>query len=134
MLCMPLRDSDNDIIGVVTLINKKIGCFTNNDEVFVEAFGVFAGHSLENVSKLEQIKQTEARCQVALDIMSYHASSALRDDEASHTCPAIPRSASTTYKDFNLTWALDLERWNNHFFPSHLSHERTFEYDRLHAH
>jgi len=81
MLCMPLRDSDNDIIGVVTLINKKIGCFTNNDEVFVEAFGVFAGHSLENVSKLEQIKQTEARCQVALDIMSYHASSSVAEAE-----------------------------------------------------
>ena len=78
---MPLRDSDNDIIGVVTLINKKIGCFTNNDEVFVEAFGVFAGHSLENVSKLEQIKQTEARCQVALDIMSYHASSSVAEAE-----------------------------------------------------
>ena len=78
---MPLRDSDNTIIGVVTLINKRFGCFTNNDEDFVEAFGVFAGHSLENVSKLDQVKQAEARCQVTLDIMAYHASSSVADAE-----------------------------------------------------
>ena len=81
MLCMPLRDSDNTIIGVVTLINKRFGCFTNNDEDFVEAFGVFAGHSLENVSKLDQVKQAEARCQVTLDIMAYHASSSVAEAE-----------------------------------------------------
>jgi len=81
MLCMPLRDSDNAIIGVVTLINKRFGCFTNNDEDFVEAFGVFAGHSLENVSKLDQVRQAEARCQVTLDIMAYHASSSVAEAE-----------------------------------------------------
>ena len=74
LLCMPIKDSDNNIVGVVSLINKKTGSFTLNDESFVEAFGIFCGIALANVSTYEQLKAAEARKQVALDIMSYHAS------------------------------------------------------------
>ena len=80
---MPLRDSDNTIIGVVTLINKRFGCFTNNDEDFVEAFGVFAGHSLENVSKLDQVKQAEeagAAVLIQMDSNAWLGQSMLKND------------------------------------------------------
>ena len=81
LLCMPIRDSDNAIIGVVSLINKKSGCFSSNDESFVEAFGVFCGISLANVSNYERAKEAEARSQVALDIMAYHASASKEEAE-----------------------------------------------------
>merc|ERR1719430_1391046 len=99
---MPLRDSDNSIIGVVSLINKKSGCFSTNDETFVEAFGVFCGISLANVSNYEQAKQAEARSQVALDIMAYHAASS---PEEAHdlTQLAIPASLTLGLLSFSFT-------------------------------
>ena len=82
LLCMPIRDGESNIIGVVTLVNKKtgkhtqkyttvlktgfvlLGIFTANDESFVEAFGIFCGIALANVSNYEQLKTAEARKQV----------------------------------------------------------------------
>ena len=72
---MPIKDNDGFIIGVVTLVNKKTGIFTGKDEGFVEAFGIFCGIALANASNYEQLRCAEARKQVALDIMSYHATS-----------------------------------------------------------
>jgi len=102
LLCMPIRDSENKLIGVVSLINKKTGFFTTNDENFVEAFGVFCGISLANVSNYEQLKAAEARKQVALDIMTYHASSSV--DEAKFLSRlAIPSAASLHLESFSFT-------------------------------
>ena len=61
---MPVRDPDGAIVGVINLINKKIGGFTSNDERFVEAFAVFCGMALRNVSNYEVAKKSEARSQV----------------------------------------------------------------------
>eukprot|EP00092_Neocalanus_flemingeri_P000851 GFUD01000908.1.p1 GENE.GFUD01000908.1~~GFUD01000908.1.p1 ORF type:complete len:940 (+),score=252.02 GFUD01000908.1:154-2973(+) len=102
LLCMPIMDSDNKIIGVVSLINKKTGFFTSNDENFVEAFGIFCGISLANVSNYEQVKAAEARKQVALDIMTYHASSS--NEEAKFlTRLAIPSALSLQLQSFSFT-------------------------------
>ena len=49
---------------MVTLVNKKTGIFTANDESFVEAFGIFCGLALANVSNYEQLRAAEARKQV----------------------------------------------------------------------
>lgn len=75
LLCMPILDSDRKILGVISLINKKAGPFTCNDERFVQAFGIFCGIAIRNVSQFEAASEAEARCQVALEIMSYHADS-----------------------------------------------------------
>ena len=62
---MPITDSDGRIVGVVSLMNKKNNtCFTDNDESFVEAFGIFCGISLANVTNFEVVKEAEARSQV----------------------------------------------------------------------
>ena len=66
-----LRDGDQNIIGVVTLVNKKTGIFTANDESFVEAFGIFCGLALANVSNYEQLRAAEARKQVRTLITLY---------------------------------------------------------------
>jgi len=102
LLCMPIKDSDNKIIGVVSLINKKTGIFTSNDESFVEAFGIFCGISLANVSNYEQLKAAEARKQVALDIMTYHASSSAEEAKFLSRL-AIPSALSLQLQSFSFT-------------------------------
>lgn len=102
LLCMPIRDSDNSIIGVVSLINKKSGCFSCNDESFVEAFGVFCGISLANVSNYEKAKEAEARSQVALDIMAYHASSSPEEAEQL-ALQLLPSSLTMRLQTFSFT-------------------------------
>jgi len=102
LLCMPIKDSDNKLIGVISLINKKTGLFTSNDESFVEAFGIFCGISLANVSNFEKVKAAEARKQVALDIMTYHASSSAEEAKFL-TRLAIPSSLSLQLDSFSFT-------------------------------
>jgi len=103
LLCMPIMDSGGKIVGVVSLMNKKhTTCFTDNDENFVEAFNVFCGISLANVTNLEVAKEAEARSQVALEIMSYHASSS--EEEAANLAEyPIPSSLHYQLHSFNFT-------------------------------
>jgi len=102
LLCMPIKDSDNTIVGVVSLINKKTGVFTANDESFVEAFGIFCGIALANVYNYELVKTAEARKQVALDIMTYHASST--NEEAKFLSRLfIPSALSLQLQSFSFT-------------------------------
>ena len=102
LLCMPIKDSDNHIVGVVSLMNKKTGFFTVNDESFVEAFGIFCGIALANVSTYEQLKAAEARKQVALDIMSYHAS-ANSEESTFLTGLSLPSTLSSQLHSFSFT-------------------------------
>ena len=102
LLCMPIRDSDNKIIGVVSLINKKSGSFNDNDEKFVEAFGLFCGISLANAWNYEQLKTAEARKQVALDIMTYHASSGA-EETAVLSRLTVPPAATIQLQSFSFT-------------------------------
>ena len=97
LLCMPIKDGDSNIIGVVTLINKKSGIFTSNDESFVEAFGIFCGIALANVSTYEQLKTAEARKQVALDIMTYHATSNTEEAEMLSRMSLAPQHAAALH-------------------------------------
>ena len=93
LLCVPLKNNINDIIGIVTLNNKKTGRFTKDDEVFVEAFGLFCGIALENVGNLEAAKVAEARCQIAFEVLSYHAN--VSDEEFNSVVNLDTPTAST---------------------------------------
>ena len=97
LLCMPIKDGEENIIGVVTLINKKTGIFTSNDESFVEAFGIFCGIALDNVYNYEQLKAAEARKQVALDIMTYHAASNHEESEMLAKMSLSPSHSASLY-------------------------------------
>lgn len=49
ILCMPIKNSSGQIIGVIQLINKFDDlAFTKNDENFVEAFAIFCGMGIHN--------------------------------------------------------------------------------------
>ncbi|MBM4168414.1 MAG: GAF domain-containing protein [Ignavibacteria bacterium] len=48
MLCMPMKNRKNKIIGVFQIINKSRGAFNLEDELFLEAFSEHASLAIEN--------------------------------------------------------------------------------------
>jgi phosphoserine phosphatase RsbU/P len=59
MLCMPMRDRKNKIIGVFQILNKHDGAFTKEDEHFLEAFSVNAALAIENARLHQDIVEKE---------------------------------------------------------------------------
>jgi adenylate cyclase len=55
LLCMPVYNSTETLIGVSQLINKHQGSFTNSDEEFMRAFNIQAGIALENAQLFENV-------------------------------------------------------------------------------
>ncbi|UKO95714.1 GAF domain-containing protein [Nostoc sp. UHCC 0870] len=55
ILCLPVFNSANELIGVTQLINKQQGSFTSSDEEFMRAFNIQAGVALENARLFENV-------------------------------------------------------------------------------
>lgn len=55
ILCLPVFNSSNELIGVTQLINKQQGSFTSSDEEFMRAFNIQAGIALENARLFESV-------------------------------------------------------------------------------
>lgn len=55
ILCMPVFNSNEVLIGVTQLINKHQGCFNGSDEEFMRAFNIQAGIALENAQLFERV-------------------------------------------------------------------------------
>ncbi|MEL7035157.1 MAG: GAF domain-containing protein [Cyanobacteria bacterium J06592_8] len=55
ILCMPVYNSEGELIGVTQLINKHKGSFTNSDEEFLRAFNAQAGIALQNAQLFENV-------------------------------------------------------------------------------
>ncbi|XP_065355555.1 dual 3',5'-cyclic-AMP and -GMP phosphodiesterase 11 isoform X3 [Calliphora vicina] len=81
ILCMAIKNSLGQIIGVIQLINKFDNLtFTKNDENFVEAFAIFCGMGIHNTHMYEKAIVAMAKQSVTLEVLSYHASATI--DEA----------------------------------------------------
>lgn len=58
MLCMPLKNRKNNILGVFQLLNKNTGGhFTQSDEEFIEAFSIHASIAIEKARLYDLEKQ-----------------------------------------------------------------------------
>ncbi|XP_018570600.1 dual 3',5'-cyclic-AMP and -GMP phosphodiesterase 11 isoform X2 [Anoplophora glabripennis] len=80
ILCMPIKNSCAEIIGVIQLINKFNDLpFTKNDENFVEAFAIFCGMGIHNTHMYEKAVVAVAKQNVTLEVLSYHATASLED-------------------------------------------------------
>ncbi|WP_373525669.1 GAF domain-containing protein [Nostoc sp.] len=55
ILCLPVFNSANELIGVTQLINKQQSSFTASDEEFMRAFNIQAGVALENARLFENV-------------------------------------------------------------------------------
>ncbi len=67
MLCMPMRNRHNKIIGVFQIINKKRGSFDKEDELFLNAFSEHAALAIEN-ARLHQTSLESERVHRELQI------------------------------------------------------------------
>ncbi len=57
MLCMPIKNNNQEIIGAFQVLNKLNGVFTKNDEDLLVAIGGSASIALENAQLFEQQKE-----------------------------------------------------------------------------
>ena len=57
ILCMPIKNNNQEIIGAFQVLNKLDGTFTKNDEDLLVAIGGSASIALENAQLFEQQKQ-----------------------------------------------------------------------------
>jgi len=55
ILCMPLRNEKGEIVGVMQVLNKKEGVFTEEDEKLLDALGSQTAISLENAHLFEEV-------------------------------------------------------------------------------
>uniref|UniRef100_A0A1I8EHL9 Phosphodiesterase n=1 Tax=Wuchereria bancrofti TaxID=6293 RepID=A0A1I8EHL9_WUCBA len=72
ILCMPvfIRKS---VIGVVEMINKADGPFTKQDQNSFETFAVYCGLALHHAKLYNQIRRSEQKYRVALEVLAYHS-------------------------------------------------------------
>ncbi|KAG8308407.1 cGMP-specific 3',5'-cyclic phosphodiesterase [Homalodisca vitripennis] len=100
ILCMPIKNSSGQIIGVIQLINKFDDLpFTKNDENFVEAFAIFCGMGIHNTHMYEKAVIAMAKQSVTLDVLSYHASANLEDAQRLR-CLRVPAAQNFSLHDF----------------------------------
>lgn len=105
LLCMPVFNADNELIGITQLVNKrKTGnfceynpanwpkapecfqaSFDRNDEEFMEAFNIQAGVALQNAQLFDTVKQQE---QMQRDILRSLANGVISTDKTGHVVAA----------------------------------------------
>jgi adenylate cyclase len=56
ILCMPLRNERNEIVGVMQVLNKRGGVFTEEDERLLDALGSQTAIALENSRLFEEVR------------------------------------------------------------------------------
>lgn len=59
ILCMPMRNRDNKVIGVFQLLNKIQGAFTRDDEEYIDALSVHASIAIENAQLAQEMVSNE---------------------------------------------------------------------------
>ncbi|XP_044740650.1 dual 3',5'-cyclic-AMP and -GMP phosphodiesterase 11-like isoform X2 [Chrysoperla carnea] len=100
ILCMAIKNSCGQIIGVIQLINKFDDlAFTKNDENFVEAFAIFCGMGIHNTHMYEKAVIAIAKQSVTLEVLSYHASASI-DDAIRLRNLRVPSAAHYNLHDF----------------------------------
>jgi len=100
VLAMPIKHSGSKVLGVFQLINKFDQLpFTSNDENFVEAFAIFCGMAISNVTHYEAAIVAMAKQQVTLEVLSYHATAPL-EEAVKLSRQKIPSAASLQLHSF----------------------------------
>jgi adenylate cyclase len=70
MLCAPIRNKGGDIIGVVSLINRRQGTFTDGDVEILQRLGTILGVALENAMLYEEVRAKQKEVSTLLDVSS----------------------------------------------------------------
>jgi adenylate cyclase len=69
ILCMPMRNVKGHVIGVIQVLNKHQGVFTDEDEQLLEAFASQAGIAVRNALLNEEILKRMQTSEILLNVM-----------------------------------------------------------------
>lgn len=58
MLCVPMKNHDREIVGVLQVLNKKKGLFTEYDEWLFKTYAAYAATAIENARLHEEREKT----------------------------------------------------------------------------
>jgi len=111
MLCAPIMNNQNEVIGVAQLLNKQgAHSFDENDEAMFEGFAIFCGLGIHNTQMYEKASLMLARQKLNMEVLQYHASAGPVDiDELMNTeVPTVEQYQLDTFEfdDIDMT---DLE-------------------------
>lgn len=70
LLCVPIRNKRNEVIGVTQALNKRSGPFTEDDMQGLEALASQAAAALENARMFERVERAQREEALLLDVVS----------------------------------------------------------------
>jgi adenylate cyclase len=70
LLCMPIRDTDGEVVGVTQVINKRGGHFTAADERMLAAISAQAAVAIDNAQLYERVRAMKAYLESILQSLS----------------------------------------------------------------
>lgn len=68
VLCGPVKNLQGEIVGVIQVLNKKGGDFTEDDEIFLRAFAYQAAIAVENFNLYNNIINKHETISILLDV------------------------------------------------------------------
>ncbi|XP_030236370.1 cGMP-dependent 3',5'-cyclic phosphodiesterase isoform X1 [Gadus morhua] len=73
ILCFPIKDENNEVIGVAELVNKTNGPWFNRfDEDLANAFSIYCGISIAHSLLYKKVHEAQFRSHLANEMMMYH--------------------------------------------------------------
>uniref|UniRef100_A0A672H9W5 Phosphodiesterase n=1 Tax=Salarias fasciatus TaxID=181472 RepID=A0A672H9W5_SALFA len=73
ILCFPIKDENNEVIGVAELVNKMNGPWFNRfDEDLATAFSIYCGISIAHSLLYKRVHEASFRSTLANEMMMYH--------------------------------------------------------------
>ncbi|OQV25950.1 cGMP-specific 3',5'-cyclic phosphodiesterase [Hypsibius exemplaris] len=102
LMCIPVHDAKNEIIGACLMLNKQLRNFTELDLDRVQSFAVFCGLGIYNAAAYERKVKLMAKQTVALEVLSYHAT-APEEEVQQIMARAIPEAEEVKLN----TWEFD---------------------------
>ncbi|XP_078719307.1 cGMP-dependent 3',5'-cyclic phosphodiesterase [Lampetra fluviatilis] len=73
ILCFPIKDENEEVIGVAELCNKINGpWFSKFDEDLATAFSIYCGISIANSLLYKKVAEAQQRSQLSNEMMMYH--------------------------------------------------------------
>ncbi|MGN1153662.1 MAG: HD domain-containing phosphohydrolase [Candidatus Gastranaerophilaceae bacterium] len=105
ILCMPIKNINQEIIGVFQVLNKLTGYFTEEDEDLLITIGSSAGISLENATLFERQNELLKQQKVVFDsfINTLAASIDARDKITSGHSTRVRMYSTLIANEFNLS-------------------------------
>jgi len=79
ILCVPIRNKKQVVIGVTQALNKRDGCFGAEDQQLLEGLSSQAAAALENARMFERVERAQREEALLLDVVSSITSEILLD-------------------------------------------------------